>query len=189
MVCKVGGAAVGRHNYVRDALGFALRPLVSSVRWEKLVAEIQRENLEDARLDLIICDPVHGALLDIVVFHPLKANGTGVYSASVHESAKYSKYRQSQDGRRVLSKPLIPVVVSTFGRINDTAVSYLDAVEGSAQLKDILFYASPQGPQSLCELLSLVTILEVADIVLSTHTQSLASAAHGQAGGAAPHGA
>ena len=58
-----------------------------------------------------------------------------------------------------------------FGVLSSTAVSWLQDVEESASLKGWPFYAEPAGPQSLCQLVSLVTILESAQIVLSAHSQ------------------
>ena len=63
------------------------------------------------------------------------------------------------------------VVVSTFGVIGSTAVGWLERVEESASLKGRPFLAEPAGPKCLCELVSLVTVLEAAQIVLSGHSQ------------------
>ena len=51
------------------------------------------------------------------------------------------------------------------------AVSYLDAVEGSAVVKGKPYFSEPAGPASLCQLVSLVTVLEVAQIVMAAHSQ------------------
>ena len=39
--CKLGGNTVARHNLVRDAVGLALRALLSGVFWERVVPEIE----------------------------------------------------------------------------------------------------------------------------------------------------
>jgi len=89
LVCKVGGAAMARHDYVRDVLGTALRRLVSGVRWERYVAGITRtDGAEKSRLDLVVSDPEHAALLDLVVFYPLQHGGVKTYARRVHERAK-----------------------------------------------------------------------------------------------------
>ena len=83
------------------------------------------------------------------------------------------------------SQPLIPVVVSTFGVLNAAAVTYLEAVEDSARAKGRPYVADPAGPQSLCQLVSLAAILDVATIVLLAHTQGGAHEADGPAAGGA----
>ena len=50
-------------------------------------------------------------------------------------------------------------------------VCFLDAVEASAAVKGKPFFCEPAGPASLCQLVQLVTILEVAQIVLWAHSQ------------------
>lgn len=51
LVCKVGGGAVARHDYIRDALGSALRRLVSGVRWERYLPDLVRvDGAEKSRL-------------------------------------------------------------------------------------------------------------------------------------------
>ena len=122
-------------------------------------------------LDLLVTDTVHGAALDIVVFHPVQPSGRGVYLHRTHEAEKYRTYPQTVAGRRTGAPPMIPVVVSTFGVLNEVAVSYLEAVEGSAVLKGKPFFSEPAGPASLCQLVSLVAILEVAQIVMAAHSQ------------------
>ena len=66
---------------------------------------------------------------------------------------------------------MIPVVVSIFGVVNSTAVSWLDEVGKSASLKGKPFLREPAGPQCLFKLVSLVAILEAAHIVLTAHSQ------------------
>ena len=61
--------------------------------------------------------------------------------------------------------------MSTFGVINGTALDYFARVEESAAAKGMPFVPERAGPKSLCQLASLVTILEVASIVVSAHTQ------------------
>jgi hypothetical protein len=41
----------------RDILGLALQTLVSNVWWERTMAEVDREDGEEARLDLFVEDP------------------------------------------------------------------------------------------------------------------------------------
>ena len=125
----------------------------------------------DARLDLVVTDAVHGAALDIVVFHPIKPDGRGTYGHGGHEDRKYATYPQTCEGRRTGAPPMIPVVVSTFGVISSTAVGWLDGVEETASLKGRPYFQEPAGPRSLCQLVSLVTILEAAQIVLTGHSQ------------------
>ena len=48
---------------------------------------------------------------------------------------------------------------------------WLGRVEETASLKGRPFLAEPAGPRSLCQLVSLVAILEAAHIVLSAHSQ------------------
>jgi len=92
LVCKVGGVAVARHNYIRDVLGGALRPLVSGVRWERYLPDIVRaDGAEKSRLDLVIRDPEHVGMLDVVVFHPLQRCVTKAYRHLDHERAKYDR--------------------------------------------------------------------------------------------------
>ena len=171
LVCKVGGVAVRRHNVVRDYLGYALRPLVAGVAWERLVPEYATPANGDARLDLVVTDVAHGAALDVCVFYPLQPSGRATYGHSTHEQRKHRTYPQTAAGRRTGAPPMIPIVVSTFGVVSSTAASWLQGVEESACLKGRPFFPEPAGPQSLCQLVSLVTILESAQIVLSAHSQ------------------
>ena len=74
-------------------------------------------------------------MLDLVVFYPLQACGTKTYTHRSHERIKYQRYQPTRDGRRQLAKPLIPVVVSVFGVLNETAAAYLRKVEDSARTR------------------------------------------------------
>ena len=188
ITCKVGGIAVMRHNMVRDYLGFAMRSLVAGVAWEKAVPDFLTD--QEARLDLVVSDVAHSAVLDIVVFHPIQPNGTRVYHHQRHEDGKYAKYPQSKDGRRSCTRPLVPVVVSTFGQLNAVASEYFAVVEETARVKGKPFVAELAGPQSLAQLVSLVAILEVANIVLDAHSQCCgAGGGAGQAQGGLAAGA
>ena len=69
-----------------------------------------------------------------------------------------------KDGRRLTSLPLIPVVVSVFGQLNDTAVEYFEAVEKVAAKRGRRFRPELGGPRSLAELLSLSVIMCTASI-------------------------
>jgi len=64
-------------------------------------------------------------------------------------------------------------------------VCSFEAVEESARAKGKPFVAEPAGPQSLCQLVSLSAILEVATIVLLAHTQGGALDADGPVDGGA----
>ena len=66
---------------------------------------------------------------------------------------------------------MLPVVVSIFGVISSTAVGWLDGVEETASLKGRPYLQEPGGPRTLCQLVSLVTILEAAQIVLTGPSQ------------------
>jgi len=172
--CKVGGMAIRKHNGVRDVLGYALKPLVSAVSWERAMPEIQRtDGGGEARLDLRVTDPANAAMLDVVVFWPLQKCGAKTYKHRAHERAKYVRYPTTRDGRRLTAVPLIPVVVSAFGCLNETAQAYLMQVEASARVKQRALYHEPAGPRSLSELVSLMAILETAAIVASAHSHRL----------------
>jgi len=172
LVCAVGGSTIMRHNFVRDVLGVALRPLVSGVQWERYLPDIERaDGGEKSRLDLVVRDPKHAAMLDIVVFHPLQACLRKVYAHRPHESKKFARYVPTKDGRRQSALPLVPVVVSTFGALNETAGAYFADIERTAQSRGKAFVPAVAGPRDLGQLVSLVAILESASIVASAHSQ------------------
>lgn len=128
LVCKVGSAAVLRHSYIRDVLRGALRPLVSGVWWERYLPDIVRAaGADKSRLDLVVRDPVHAGMLDVVVVFPLQPCGTRVYRHVDHEHTKFLRYQLRRDGRRQHALPLIPVVVSTFGVLNKGVLNELSS--------------------------------------------------------------
>ena len=89
----------------------------------------------------------------------------------------------THDGRRLCTQPLVPVVVSSFCVLNDASAAYFEAVEAAARDTGKPFVPQPAGPQGLCQLASLVTVLEVAAIVLLAHSQGNANEADGPAAG------
>ena len=104
-----------------DVLGGALRPLVSGVSWERYLPDVTRvDGAEKSRLDLVVKDPEHPGMLDVVVFQPIQPCGKRLYRHLDHERLKFSRYQPSRDGRRQHTLPLIPMVLSTFGVLNDT---------------------------------------------------------------------
>ena len=95
-VCKVGGTAIMRHDFVRDSLGHALHSLVSGVRWERYIHEIVRiDGGEKSRLDLVVSDPETPALLDIVVFHALQESEEATYKHRDYARAKFARYNHT----------------------------------------------------------------------------------------------
>jgi len=171
-ICKVGGTAIMRHDCIRDVLGHSLRSLVSGVQWERYVHEIARvDGAEKSRLDLVVRDPLHSALLDIVVFHPLHESGIGTYKHRDYVRAKFERYNPTRDGRRQLSVPLIPMVVSTFGVVDPDAALYVNNVEQTARVRGRSLVSAPGGPRTLTQLVSYTAILECASIVTSAHSQ------------------
>ena len=185
LVCKVGGAAMARHDYVRDVLGTALRRLVSGVAWERYVAGIERtDGAEKSRMDLVVKDPAHAALLDLVVFYPLHEGCRGTYAHRTHERAKYQRYRPTEDGRRRHALPLLPVVVSVFGVLNAAAVEWLGLVQATARQRGRPFMPDPGGPRDLQALVAHATILEAAAIVAEAHSQRCGLDVRGAAAGA-----
>ena len=174
LVCKVGGGAVARHDYIRDALGAALRHLVSGVRWERYIADLVRvDGADKSRLDLVVRDPEHSAMIDVVVFYPIQPCGRKLYQHRVHERAKFDRYQPTRDGRRQHAVPLVPAVVSCFGVLNETCATYLGGVERTARGRGKPFVPRTGGPRSLDELVSLMAILEAASIVTDVYSQRL----------------
>ena len=169
-MCRLGGSPIVRHNLVRDVLGYALQGLVSGVWWERTMEELEREDGEEARLDLFVEDPLCAAMLDIVVFYPLRPDGVQTYKHKDHEKKKFEKYKTVKDGRRLTALPLIPVVLNIFGQLNDAAASYFDAVQKMAAKRGRRFRAVPSGPRSLAELVSLYAVLASASIVVHAHS-------------------
>jgi hypothetical protein len=149
----------------RDVLGQALQTIVSGVWWERVMAEVDRKDGEEARLDLVVEDPHCAAMLDIVVFYPVRPNGVDTYKHADHERKKYDKYATTKDGRRRVNLPLIPVVVNVFGQVNELSVAYLTSVERGARKCGRRYRAEPGGPRSLVELVSLCVILTSASVV------------------------
>ena len=165
LICRIGGSTIVRHNMARDVLGQALQTIVSGVWWERVMAEVDRKDGEEARLDLVVEDPRCAAMLDIVVFYPVRPNGVDTYKHADHERKKYDKYATTKDGRRRVNLPLIPVVVNVFGQVNELSVAYLTSVERGARKCGRRYRAEPGGPRSLVELVSLCVILTSASVV------------------------
>ena len=174
LVCKVGGCAVKRHDFIRDVLGGALRPLVSGVQWERYIPDIVRaDGAEKSRLDLVVRDAENPAMLDVVVFYPLQPSGRALYRHADHERAKFDRYRPTRDGRRQHALPLVPVVVSVFGVLNEICSIYLNEIEWTAKRRGKPFVPRVGGPRSLEQLVSWMGILEAASIVADSHSQRL----------------
>jgi hypothetical protein len=149
----------------RDVLGLGLQTIVSGVWWERVMAEVDREDGEEARLDLFVEDPRCAAMLDLVVFYPIRPNGVDTYKHADHERRKYNTYTTGKDGRRLTNLPLIPVVINVFGQVNEVAVTYLNSVERAARKCGRGYRAELGGPRSLVDLLSLCVILTSASVV------------------------
>lgn len=172
MICNCGGKHVIRHNLLRDFVGHALRRLVSGVWWETAVAEIERENGEEARLDLIVEDPVAPAYLDFVVVFPLAIDGQSVQcSVATAEGTKFGKYPVTRDGRRLTNVPLVPFAVNVLGQLGNSAQEYLSSVERAAKAISRPYRPPPGQPPTIAALATLVTVLEVAHIVYRCHTK------------------
>ena len=114
---------------------------------------------------VIVEDPHYAAMLDIVVFYPVRPNGVDTYKHADHERKKYNTYATTKDGRRRTNLPLIPVVVNVFGQVNESSVAYLTSVERGARKCGRRYRAEPGGPRSLVELVSLYAILTSASVV------------------------
>ena len=112
-------------------------------------------------------------MLDIVVFYPLQPCGTKVYRHGGHEREKFKRYQPSRDGRRQHVLPLVPVVVSTFGVLNEMCSEYLSANEQTARTRGKPFVPSVGGPRNLEQLACLIGVLEAASIVADSHSQRL----------------
>lgn len=79
--------------------------------------------------------------------------------------------------------PLIPVVVSVFGVLNDAAADWLEQVQGTARMRGRPFAPEPAGPRTLGQLVALSTILEAASIACEAHSQRCGQIARGGAAG------
>jgi hypothetical protein len=185
LTCKLGGAVMVRHNLLRDGLGHALRALVTGVWWERVVPELQRKDGKEARLDLVVEDHHACGLLDVVVFYPLRPDGVSVYKHLGHENRKADTYPVTQDGRRLTNVPLVPIVVNVFGKLNQTATTYLETVEQVATQRGRPFRAAPGGPRSLAGVVAVLAVMTSARIV--RHAFSRRKREHAAAGvGRAP---
>lgn len=115
-------------------------PALPGILRDEFLPMLRKESQQRSKTSGV-CSRVHACLCmcacvcDIVVFYPVQPSGRGVYLHGTHEERKYKTYPQTVAGRRIGAPPRIPLVVSTFGVLNELAVSYLDAVDGSAVLK------------------------------------------------------
>ena len=110
-------------------------------------------------------------MLEVVVFYPLQPGGLKAYRHFDHERVKFGRYQPRRDGRRQHVLPLIPVVVSTLGVVNDACVEYLSGIEQTARARGKPFVPTVGGPRSLEQLVSLMGILEAASIITDSHSQ------------------
>lgn len=55
---------------------------------------VRADRTEKSRLDLVVRDPVHSALLDGVVFYPVQPCGRKLYRHGVLERMKYDRYQR-----------------------------------------------------------------------------------------------
>jgi len=90
--CKVAGIVIARHSALRDAVWHALKCILTGVWWERVVPDIVRDDGEEARLDIVVEDPCAGALLDFVVFFPIRPNGKARYKHRGHVQRKHTDY-------------------------------------------------------------------------------------------------
>ena len=86
---------------------------------------------------------------------------------------KFNRYQPRRDGRRQHVLPLIPVVVSIFGVLNELSSTYLSDIENTARARGKPFLPRVGGPRSLEQLVSLSGILEAAAIVVDSYSQRL----------------
>jgi len=172
LLCALGGATMMRHNALRDGLGQALRGLVSGVWWERWIPELSRTDGKQARLDLVVQDPIVAAMLDVTVFWPIRPDGRTVAVTQNAERRKHTTY-QTRDGNgaRLTNLPLVPVAVNVFGSVGEEAATYFDSVELVAKQRKRPYRPAPGGPRTLTELTALLTILTAADIVVATHSR------------------
>ena len=181
---------MARHNLWRDDMGHALRPLVSHVWWERTCPDVAATDGDEARLDLVVADPLTGALLDFVVFYPIQKNGKDVYKHKTHEKKKYEKYpMRDGEGRRITNHKVIPVVANVFGQLNDTAREYFDLVESVAKMRGRPYRPHAGGPRTLAGLASLSVILTAAQLVRQAYSRrraELTATASEVPGAAAP---
>ena len=140
---------------------------------EVVEGDPHKNALQKSRLDLVVRDPEHAAMIDVVVFYPVQPCGRKNLADRVHERAKFERYQPTRDGRRQHAVPLVPAVVSCFGTLNETCALYLEGVERTARDRGKPFLPRVGGPRSLGELVSLMAILEAASIVTDVHSQRL----------------
>ena len=119
-VCKVEGAAVIRHDTIRDGIVPELKGHVTSVKVEQFIHELAQldENTgetQEAKMDIVAESPMLRAMLDVRCY--LSTLKRQWRSARAHEIEKHQRYVTHSDGRRCTNLTLYPAVVNTYGYV------------------------------------------------------------------------
>ena len=162
--CKCEGAAIHRHDSIRDGLVPAMRPMFTSVKIEQFVYELAQLDdntgeTTEARMDIIAETSSLRAMLDIRCF--VSTLTSGWRSTRAHELEKHRRYVTHQDGRRCTNMQLYAAVVNTLGCVGQEFHDFCAAIDGDVRGKG-------RG-KTLSSLLSLLAVYANAEKVLLAH--------------------
>ena len=89
----------------------------------------------------------------------------------MRQSGGILRFLLTEAGRAKARQSTASTTKHASGRLNRCTSNRRAGVQETASLKGRPFLSEPAGPRSLCQLVSLVTVLEAAQIVLSAHSQ------------------
>ena len=166
-VCKVEGAAVHRHDTIRDSLVPDLKQYATSVKLEQFIYELAQLDedtgeTKEARMDIVADMPQLRAMLDVRCY--LSTLSGGWRSARAHEMEKHQRYVTHCNGRRCSNMVLFAAVVNTYGYVGKEFQEFCAVIDEKGRKKN-------RG-RTLIQLLSLLGVYANAEKVLLAHAPS-----------------
>ena len=166
-VCKVEGAAVHRHDTIRDGLVPDLKRYATSVKLEQFIYELAQLDedtgeTKEARMDIVADMPQLRAMLDVRCY--LSTLSGGWRSARAHEMEKHQRYVTHCNGRRCSNMVLFAAVVNTYGYVGKEFQEFCAVIDEKGRKKN-------RG-RTLIQLLSLLGVYANAEKVLLAHAPS-----------------
>jgi hypothetical protein len=140
--CGDGGGWVARHNGIVRVLATELRSMGYDVREEAWVDDLMeqtKDGLKEARMDLVVQTAGGIFYMDVVCFHPFTGTGkkrtfaTGGVPAA-QEDRKRRRYPviDPKTRRRNSMATLVPVAITSYGLLGDSATSAFAILEADA---------------------------------------------------------
>ena len=173
LCCSCGGGFTVRHDHIREVLASALRRFGCVVHTERWTHELYDEQKKKhARMDLVVYVGGRCFYLDVTCVHPFSERGVPRADGKVVQAQleKHKRYRTVVAGVRVTQATLVPIALSSFGKVGPEASDFFSLVArcyvGRENLESE--WTDPAG--YLAALCSYLAVMHSAQTRIHAHT-------------------